>query len=71
MKKSHAAAYSKNAPIVIATQVLERDRRFGVTRRTDTPNQRVHIVAAAQVRDSWPAGRLLHARQCTSHDSLY
>jgi hypothetical protein len=62
MKKSHAAECSKNASIVIATQVLERDRRFGVTRRTDTPNQRVHIVAAAQVPDSWPAGRLLHER---------
>jgi hypothetical protein len=43
-------------------QVLERDRRFGVTRRTDTPNLRVDIVVAAQMRDSWLAGRLLHAR---------
>jgi hypothetical protein len=47
VKKSHAAACSKNAAMVIAAQVLERDRRFGVTRRTDTPNQRVDIVAAA------------------------
>jgi hypothetical protein len=41
---------------------LAGERRFGVPRRTDTPDQRMPIVVAAQVRDLRPAGRLLRAR---------